>query len=67
MDFKTGRVIAFDFLRLQSMHKSATNLKEHKYQLAPFVRMFEWLKKNDTRGKDIRCAVDNINKINSLR
>jgi hypothetical protein len=26
-----------------------------------------WLKKNDTRVKDIRYAVDNVKEINSLR
>ena len=48
------------------MHKAATILKEYKDQLAPFVKLFELLKKNNTRVRDIRYAVDNVNNIKSL-
>ena len=56
----------YDFLRLQNMGKAAKILKEYKDHLAPFVKMFELLKRNNTRGKDIRYAIDNVNKIKAL-
>ena len=55
-----------DFLRLQNLHKAATILKENKNQLAPFVKLLEILKRNNTRVMDIRYAMDNINNINAL-
>jgi uncharacterized coiled-coil DUF342 family protein len=30
------------------------------------VKLFDWLRKNDTRGKDIRYAIEMINKIKAL-
>jgi hypothetical protein len=65
---ETGRFtgIHYDFLRLQNVNKTATILKENKDQLAPYVKLFEWLKKNNTRGKDIRYAMDSINNIKAL-
>ncbi len=68
LDLETDRVMSIlnDFLRLKNMHKAATILKEHKNQLAPFVKLIEELKKNNTRVKDIRCAMNNINNINVL-
>jgi hypothetical protein len=38
-----------DFLWLQNMHKAATILTEHQNHFDPFVKMFEWLKGNNTR------------------
>jgi hypothetical protein len=69
LKWETGREMSIlnDFLRLQSMHKASTILKEHKDQLAPFVKLFEWLKKNNTRGKDIRYVIDSINNIKALQ
>ena len=55
-----------DFLMLKNMHKVATILKEHKDQLAASIKLFEWLKTNDTRVKDIRYAIEMINKIKAL-
>jgi hypothetical protein len=68
MDLETVRVLTIlnDFMRLQNMGKAATILKEYKDQLAPLVKLFEWLRKNDTRGKDIRYAIDNVNNIKAL-
>ena len=48
------------------MLKATTILKENKNQLAPFVKLFEELKRNNTRVRDIRCAMDNINNIKTL-
>jgi hypothetical protein len=48
------------------MHKASAILKENQNQLAPFVKFFEYLKKNNTRGKDIKLAIDNVNRINTL-
>jgi hypothetical protein len=56
-----------DFLMLKDMHKAAEILKEHKNELAPFLKLFDRLKKNNTRVKGIRYAVDNVNEINSPR
>src|SRR4051812_23231372 len=56
----------YDFLRLQNMQKAAKILKEYKDQLAPFVKMFDWLKINNTRGKDVKYAIDSINNIKAL-
>jgi len=68
LGLETDRTMTFlyDFLRLQNMHKVTTILKEYKDQLAPFVKLFEWLKKNNTRGKDIRYAIEMISNINAL-
>jgi hypothetical protein len=55
-----------DFLMLNNMYRAATILREYKDQLTPFVKLFEWLKKNNTRGKDIRYAIEMINNINAL-
>ena len=55
-----------DFLMLNNMCRAATILKEYKDQLAPFVKLFEWLMKNETRGKDIRYAIEMINNIKAL-
>ncbi len=68
LDLETDRVMSIlsDFLRLNNMHKVATILKEHKNQLAPFVKLIEELKRNTTRVKDIRCAMNNINNIKVL-
>jgi hypothetical protein len=68
LELETDRTMTFlyDFLRLQNMQKAATILKEYKDQLAPFVKLFEWLRKNNTRVKDIRYAMDNVNNIKSL-
>ena len=68
LDLETDRVMRFlnDFLRLQNLHKAATILKENKNQLAPFVKLLEILKRNNTRVMDIRYAMDNINNINAL-
>ncbi len=68
LDLETGKVmgILHDFLRLQNMQKVVTILKEHKNQLAPFVKLFEELKRNNTRVKDIRYAMNNINNIKVL-
>jgi hypothetical protein len=68
LHLETGKVMTFlhDFMRLQSMGKAATILKEYKDQLPPLVKLVEWLKKNDTRGKDIRYAIDSINNIKAL-
>jgi hypothetical protein len=69
LELETDRTMTFlyDFLRLQNMHKATTILKEYKDQLAPFVKLFDLLKRNNTRVKDIRYAVDNVNDIKSLR
>ena len=68
LDLETDRAMTFlyDFMRLQNMNKAAKILKEYKDQLAPFVKLFEWLKKNNTRVKDIRYAMENINNIKAL-
>ena len=68
LNLETDKVMTFlyDFMRLQNMGKAATILKEYKDQLAPLVKLFEWLKKNNTRGKDIRYAIEMINKIKAL-
>src|SRR5215212_5742433 len=65
LDLKTGRTMSIlnDFMRLQNMHRAATILKEYKDQLVPFVKLFDWLRKNNTRVKDIRYAMENINNI----
>ena len=34
--------------------------------MAPLVKMFEWLRKNNTRGKDIKHAIDHVNNIKAL-
>lgn len=49
------------------MNKVVTILKEHKNELAPFLKLFDSPKKNSTRLRDIRYAVDNVNEINLLR
>ena len=53
LDLETGRVLTIlnDFMRLQNMGKAATILKEYKDQLSPFVKLFEWLMKNNTRAR----------------
>ena len=68
LELETDRTMTFlyDFLRLQNTGKAATILKEYKDQLAPFVKLFEWLKKNKTQGKDIRYAIEKINNIKAL-
>jgi hypothetical protein len=68
LELETDKAMAFlyDFMRLQNMHRAAKILKEYKDHLAPFVTLFEWLRKNNTRVKDIRYAVDNVNEIKSL-
>ncbi len=68
LDLETDRVMSIlnDFLRLKNMHKAATILKEHKNQLAPFVKLIEELKRNNTRVKDIRGAMNNTNDIKVL-
>jgi hypothetical protein len=68
LHLETGKVMTFlhDFMRLQSMGKAATILKEYKDQMAPLVKLVEWLMKNGTRGKDIRYAIENINDIKAL-
>jgi hypothetical protein len=48
------------------MNKAIIIRKEHKDQLGPFVKLFEWLKKNNTRGKDVKYAIDNVNNIKAL-
>ncbi len=55
-----------DFLRLHKRIKRLQSIKEHKNQLAPLVKLFEDLKRNNTRVKDIRCAMNNINNIKAL-
>ncbi len=55
-----------DFLRLQNMAKAVAVLKEHQNQLAPFVKLLEELKRNNTRVKDIKYAMNNINNIKAL-
>ena len=68
LELETDRTMTFlyDFLRLQNMQRAAKILKENKDQLGPFVKLFEWLKKNNTRGKDIRYAIEMINNIHAL-
>ncbi len=68
LDLETDRVMSIlnDFLRLKNMHKAVAILKEHQNQLAPFVKLIEELKKNNTRVKDIRYAMNNINNIKVL-
>jgi hypothetical protein len=68
LELETDKAMTFlyDYLRLQNMNKAAKILMEYKDQLAPFVKLFEWLKINNTRGKDIRYAVDNVNNIKAL-
>ena len=68
LDLETDRAMTFlyDFLRLQNMNEAAKILKEHQNQLAPFVKLFDWLKRNNTRGKDIRYAMDHVNNIKAL-
>jgi hypothetical protein len=68
LELETDRTMTFlyDFLRLQNMHRAAKILKENKDQLAPFVKLFEWLKINNTRGKDIRYAIEMISNIKAL-
>jgi hypothetical protein len=68
LNLETDRAMTFlyDFLRLQNMNKAVTILKENKDQLGPFVKLFEWLRKNNTKGKDIRYAIDNVNNIKAL-
>ncbi len=68
LDLETGKVmgILHDFLRLQNMQKVVTILKEHQNQLTPFVKLIEELKRNNTRVKDIRYAMNNINNIKVL-
>ena len=68
MDLETDRIMSIlnDFLRLQNLHKAATILKEHKNQLPPFVKLFEELKRNNIRARDIRYAMDSLNNIKAL-
>jgi hypothetical protein len=68
LELETDRAMTFlyDYLRLQNMNKAVTILKEYKDQLGPFVKLFEWVKKNNTRGKDIKYAIENINNIKAL-
>ena len=42
------------------MHKASIILKENKVQLALSINMFEWLKRNNTRVKDIRYFMYSI-------
>jgi hypothetical protein len=60
LDLETGRVTSLlnDFLRLQNMNKTVTILRDYKGQLAPLMKMFDSLKKNNTRARDIRHAMD---------
>ena len=69
LDLEPDMVISilYDFLRLQSMHKATTILKENKDHLAPFVKLLEVVKKNITRVKDIRYAMDSINNIKARK
>ena len=69
LDLETNEVIATynDYLRLQTMYKVASILKEYKNQLASFLKLFELLKRNRTRVKDIRYAMENVNNINALK
>jgi hypothetical protein len=68
LELETDRAMTFlyDFLRLQNMHRAAKILKEYKDQLGPFVKLFEWLKINNTRVKDIRYAIEMINNTKAL-
>ncbi len=68
LHLETGRVIniLYDFLRLQNMHKAVTILKDYKGHLSPFIKWFEWLKKNNTRGRDVKYAIEMINNIKAL-
>ena len=54
------------YLRLQHMNDIVNLLKEHKNQWHSFVKLFDELKKNNTRVKDIRYALDNVNNIKAL-
>ncbi len=69
LELETDRAMTFlyDYLRLQNMNKAVRILKEYKDQLGSFVKLFEWLKINNTRGKDIRYAIEMIDNIKSLR
>ena len=68
VDLDTQEVLRMfhDYLMLQNMHRVVMILKEHKGDLAPFLKLFHHIKENKTRVKDIRYAVDNVNKINAL-
>ncbi len=68
LELETDRAMTFlyDYLRLQNMNKAVTILKEYKDQLGPFVKLIEWIKKNNTRGKDIRYAIEMISNIKAL-
>lgn len=69
LDLRTEEVLRIfnDFLLLQNMHKVVRILKEYRYNLAPFLKLFHYLKKNSTKTEDIKHAMDNINDINALK
>ena len=45
---------------------TAIVLKEYKNELAPLLKLFYGPKKNSTRVKDIRYAMDSVNTIRAL-
>lgn len=68
LDIPTEEVLKIysNFLTLQNMKEVAEILKEYKNNLSSFVKLFNYLKKNNIRWKDIKYAIDNKNKINFL-
>ncbi len=48
------------------MGKVAEILKVYKNNLSSFVKLFNYLKKNNIRWKDIKYAIDNKNRINFI-
>jgi hypothetical protein len=69
LDVPKDEIIHFfmDYLDLQNMHKVVKILKEYKNDHPAFVKLFEFIHKNNTKSKDIGYAIKNINNINYLK
>ncbi len=55
-----------NYLTLQNMRSVVRILTEHRKDLAPFLKWFNYIQKNSIKAKDVKIAIDNVNKIKFL-
>jgi AraC-like DNA-binding protein len=69
LDISTEEVLKIysNYLTLQNMRQVAQILKENRHNLSPFLKLFNFINKNNTKGRDIKEAIENINNINALK
>jgi hypothetical protein len=68
LDIPTEEVLKIfsNYLTLQNMGRVATILKVHRNNLAPFVKLFNFIKQNNTKTKDIVHAIEYVNNLKNL-